>query len=262
MPSVRRAAVAGRFYPSDPTELGAVVRTFLDEAPSPSERPPKAIIAPHAGYVYSGPIAGSAYAQLAPDRGQIERIVLLGPAHRVPVRGLAAPSVEALETPLGDVRVDRDGVDRALQLPNVFVSDRPHELEHSLEVQLPFIQVALGDVSVVPFAVGDATAAEVADVLELLWGGPETRIVVSSDLSHYLEYTAARALDERTTRAIEALDEHGLGDNSACGRVPIRGLLVEARKRGLHARVVDVRSSGDTAGPRDQVVGYGAYVFD
>lgn len=260
--SVRRPAVAGRFYPGDAGELRATVRACLAAAPEPPAGPaPKAVVAPHAGYVYSGPIAGTAYARLAADAGEIRRIVLLGPAHRVPFRGLAAPTVDAFETPLGTVPIDREAIASVASLPQVIVSDRPHDHEHSLEVHLPFLQETLGEFSLVPFVVGDASPAEVGEVVEALWGGPETRVVVSSDLSHYHDYDTARGLDAETSRVIEALEPNGLEYDSACGRIPISGLLKVARDRAMRATTVDLRNSGDTAGPRDQVVGYGAYVF-
>jgi AmmeMemoRadiSam system protein B len=263
--SCRLPAVAGQFYPGDPTQLEGLVRDLLGAARRLEPyrgRSPKALIAPHAGFVYSGPIAASAYATLAAERDSIERIVLLGPSHRVAFRGLAAPSSDAFRTPLGDVPIDREAIDRVASLPQVSIDDRAHALEHSLEVQLPFLQIVLGDFALAPFAVGDATADEVAEVLDRLWGGPETRIVVSSDLSHYYDYATARRMDAAASHAIEQLDPSGLGRESACGRVPIRGLLVEARRRRLKAKTIDLRSSGDTAGPRDEVVGYGAYALD
>jgi AmmeMemoRadiSam system protein B len=263
MTKVRHPAVAGRFYPADARELRATVRACMAAAPGPPPGPaPKAIIAPHAGYVYSGPIAATAYARLAADRETIRRVVLLGPAHRVPFAGLAAPSDDAFETPLGAVRIDREALDAAAALPQVQVYDRPHDAEHSLEVHLPFLQETLGDVSLVPFAVGDASAAEVGEVIDALWGGPETRIVISSDLSHYHDYETASRLDEATSRAIEALRPEAIRYEDACGRNPINGMLTVARARGLRAATIDLRSSGDTAGPRDQVVGYGAYIFE
>ena len=261
----RPPAVAGSFYPADPDELEALVAGYLAEG---ARRPgaaggaaPKAVIAPHAGFVYSGPVAGSVYARIAPLRGRIERVVLLGPSHRVPLRGLAVPAADFFETPLGPVPVDRAAVERIESLPQVVRLDAAHAAEHSLEVQLPFLLRVLDRFTLVPLAVGDASAEEVDEVLEALWGGAETLIVVSSDLSHYYDYETARRLDAATTRAIEALDPQGLGAESACGRVPARGLLVAARRHGLRAETVDLRSSGDTAGPRDQVVGYGGYVF-
>jgi AmmeMemoRadiSam system protein B/AmmeMemoRadiSam system protein A len=259
-PSIRPPAVAGTFYPGDAATLERMVRSQLDQAVRPAGRP-KALIVPHAGYVYSGPVAATAYAALVGREPAVERVVLLGPSHRVYVRGLAAPSVDAFATPLGEVPVDREALAAVLDLPQVQVLDDAHALEHSLEVHLPFLQLVLGRFALVPFSVGSASPEAVDEVLERLWGGPETLVVVSSDLSHYLDYERARRMDTETTRAIETLDEEGLHEESACGRVPIRGLLRAARRHGLRCRTVDLRSSGDTAGPRDRVVGYGAYFF-
>lgn len=269
MNAIRPAAVAGRFYPEDPRELEASVRRYLagakaDGAPGAgaADLPvPKAIIAPHAGYVYSGPVAASAYARLLPARGKISRVMLLGPCHRVPVKGLALPAARAFATPLGEIPIDREACARLAELPQVEVFDASHAQEHSLEVHLPFLQVALGRFALVPLAVGDASDAAVAEVLERAWGGPETLIVVSSDLSHYLAYDEARALDAATAQAIEHLDGAAIGRDQACGRVPVRGLLALARKKHLAVAQVDLRNSGDTAGPRDQVVGYGSWLF-
>ena len=255
----RRPAVAGLFYPAEPGELAAAVRACLRAAAPAAGPPPRALIAPHAGYVYSGEIAGSAYARLAPLRGKVRRVVLIGPSHHVPFRGLAVPSADAFATPLGDVPVDRAAVERLLELPQVEERDDAHAREHSLEVQLPFLQEVLGAFALVPLAAGDASAEEVAEVLELLFDEPGTLVVVSSDLSHYHDYATARRLDAATSRAIEALRPEALDFESACGRVGVNGLLVLARRRGLSARTLDLRSSGDTAGPRDRVVGYGAY---
>jgi len=261
MTSVRYPAVAGMFYPDDPVELDEMIRTFLAEAKKVEGPVPKAIIAPHAGYIYSGPVAASAYRQLLPARETIKRVVLLGPAHRVPFRGLAIPNADFFITPLGTVAVDKEAIDEIADLPFVHRSDAPHQPEHSLEVHLPFLQEVLEDFKVVPIVVGDASAEEVAQVLERLWDGPETLIVVSSDLSHYHDYSTARRLDSATSRAIESLDPSALTYESACGRIPVAGLLLTARRHGLRAETVDLRNSGDTAGPKDQVVGYGAYVF-
>jgi len=261
MTRVRHPAVAGRFYPADPRELRAMVRDYLDSAPEPPPGPgPKAIIAPHAGYIYSGPIAATAYARLAADRAEIRRVVLLGPAHRVPFHGLAASSAEAFETPLGLVPVDVDAVAAATALPEVRTYDGAHDNEHSLEVHLPFLQEALDEFTLAPFAVGEATADEVGRVLDALWGGPETRIVISSDLSHYHDYETAMQIDRATSRAIESLRVEAIEYEHACGRNPINGMLKVASERGLRAKTIDLRNSGDTAGPRSQVVGYGAYV--
>lgn len=260
MTSVRRAAVAGRFYPDDPAELREMVRGFLREAPPGP--PSKAMIVPHAGLVYSGPIAASAYKRLEGAHGRVTRVVLLGPSHRVGFYGLALSSAEHFETPLGRVPLDHEAARAVAHLPQVATIDEAHEREHSLEVQLPFLQEVLGDFTLVPIAVGDTRPDEVAEVIDALWGGDETAILISSDLSHYHDYATARALDEATSRNIEALRPEAIEYGHACGRNPINGLLVSARRRGLHAETIDLRSSGDTAGPRDQVVGYGAYVLD
>lgn len=262
--TIREPAVAGLFYPDDADELRRLVRACLAEGRrrvGDAAAPPKALIAPHAGFVYSGPIAGSAYAALEPLRDRVTRVVLLGPSHRVALRGLALSTARAFRTPLGDVPLDRAGAEALAKLPGVRFFDAAHAEEHSLEVQLPFLQIALGPFSLLPIVAGDATPDEVAAVIEAAWGGDETRIVVSSDLSHYYDYATARALDRATTAAIEALRPEGVGDDGACGRVPVRGLLVAARRHALAARTLDLRSSGDTAGPRDRVVGYGAYAF-
>lgn len=259
---LRHAAVAGRFYPSDPAELRALINTLLAAVPPATGSAPKALIAPHAGYLYSGPIAATAYAQLVPERDQVKRIVLLGPSHYVAFDGLAASSAEAFATPLGLVPVDLEAVREVRALPQVCEMDTAHAEEHSLEVELPFLQTVLADFTLVPLVVGDATPEEVSEVLDLLWGGPETRFVISSDLSHYCDLQTARRLDGATAEAIEALKPAAIGDERACGRMPIRGLLQAARRHGLRARTLDLRSSGETAGPHDRVVGYGAFAFE
>lgn len=261
MPKIRPPAVAGLFYPADPIQLRQMVQAFLREAESSDGIPPKAIIAPHAGYIYSGPVAASAYARLAPLRGTVTRVVLLGPSHRVGFVGLASSSADAFRTPLGDIPLDRTTLDAITALPQVRVLDEAHSLEHSLEVHLPFLQEVLTDFALVPLVVGDASAQEVDEVLERLWGGPETLIVISSDLSHYHDYATAQAMDRRTAQAIEELRYQDLHSEEACGRNPVRGLLLAARRLGLQAATIDLRNSGDTAGPRDQVVGYGAWLF-
>jgi len=257
----RQAAVAGIFYPDQADELREMVCGFLAGATEQAAAP-KAIIAPHAGYVYSGPIAASAYAQIASARWTIHRVVLLGPAHRVPFQGLAAPSVDRFVTPLGSIAIDHAGIERVLTLEQVQIFDQAHALEHSLEVHLPFLQEVLDRFTLVPLVVGGATPDEVAEVLELLWDGPETLIVISSDLSHYHDYATAQRLDRNTSNAIEALQPDAIHDDDACGRIAINGLLRVAKRRGLQATTLDLRNSGDTAGPRDRVVGYGAYVFN
>ena len=264
MRDVRPAAVAGMFYPGSPAELAATVRECLSEAFHSAGAPvgvPKALIVPHAGYVYSGPIAAGAYARLAAMRDTIRRVVLLGPTHRVAVRGLALPSVRAFATPLGEVEVDREAVAAVAGMPQVVVSDAAHALEHSLEVQLPFLQAVLDGFRIVPFAVGAASAEEVAQVLDRLWGGPETLVVVSSDLSHYHRYAEARAIDRASAERILALDGT-LDHEEACGATPINGLVLCARRRGLAPGLVDLRNSGDTAGDRSRVVGYASFVFE
>jgi AmmeMemoRadiSam system protein B len=258
---VRQPAVAGSFYPRDARALRAAVDRCLAPPAAATGPVPKAIIAPHAGYEYSGPVAGRAYALVQQGRGTITRVVLAGPSHRVPFEGLAVPAHTHFSTPLGEVPIDGEALTRILPLRQVHVMDEAHAREHSLEVHLPFLQMALGTFTLAPIVVGEATAAEVGEVFEKLWGGPETLIAVSSDLSHYHDYATAERLDERTSAAIEALREEAIRDEDACGAVPIRGLLWVARRRRLHASVVDLRSSGDTAGPRDHVVGYGAFAF-
>lgn len=260
MTAVRPPAVAGQFYPGDRAELDRTVQALL--ARVRAEGPvPKAIIVPHAGYIYSGPIAASAYARIRAARGTITRVVLIGPAHRVAMRGLAVSTADAFATPLGDMRVDGEAVERLLELPQVTALDEAHAGEHSLEVHLPFLQETLGEVSIVPLVAGQATAEEVAEALELVWGGAETLIVISSDLSHYQDYETAQRMDAATTQAIERLRPQDIGREQACGRVPISGLLTVARRRGMTCATIDLRNSGDTAGPKDRVVGYGAYLF-
>jgi MEMO1 family protein len=259
--AIRKPAVAGMFYPTDPVELHEMISTFLKQAKS-GGKAPKAVIVPHAGYIYSGPIAASAYALVALARGTIKRVVLLGPSHRVPFRGLATTGADAFATPLGNVPIDKEAIARIRELPQVEILDAAHAMEHSLEVQLPFLQEALGEFGLTPLAVGEASSDEVAEVLESLWGGQETLIVISSDLSHYHEYETASKMDKATSKAIEALKPEDIQYDDACGRIPIAGLLVAAKKHGLRAKTVDLRNSGDTAGPRDKVVGYGAYVFE
>lgn len=257
---VRPAAVAGVFYPDNARMLRAAVQEYVAAA-KPEGAAPKALIAPHAGYQYSGPVAGTAYALLGRLRGTVHRVVLIGPSHRVGFTGLALPSASAFSTPLGEVPLDGQACEQIGALAQVIVLDRAHAAEHSLEVHLPFLQETIGEFSLVPLVTGDATASEVGQVIERLWGGPETLIVISSDLSHYHDYVTARRLDAATCAAIEALREDGVGDDDACGCVAIRGLLWAARRRGLQPRTLDLRNSGDTAGSREQVVGYGAWAF-
>ena len=262
MDQTRPPAVAGLFYPAAGDDLADDINSLIADArcPSPAEPFPKAIIAPHAGYVYSGPVAATVYARLAPARRTVTRVVLLGPVHRVAVRGLALPAASWLATPLGRVALDQAAVSVLSRLPQVRVSAAAHALEHSLEVHLPFLQVVLEQFTVVPLAVGDASAGEVAEVLDAVWGGRETLIVVSSDLSHFLGYDEARRADSATAQAILDL-RWDLSHEQACGGTPVNGLMLAARRHRLTPRLLDLRNSGDTAGDRRRVVGYGAFAF-
>ncbi|MCG8544669.1 MAG: AmmeMemoRadiSam system protein B [Alphaproteobacteria bacterium] len=261
MTMVRPPAVAGFFYPADADELSREIARHLDSAPVPATVRPKAIVVPHAGYVYSAGVAAPAYSAVRANADAIRRVVLLGPAHRVAVPGLAAPTATRFRTPLGDIRVDVDAIDRIADLPQVERRDDTHREEHALEVQLPFLQSILDDFALVPLVVGSATPEQIAEVLERLWGGPETLIVISSDLSHYLGYDEAQRIDRRTADAIEALNGDALGPDQACGRLPIAGLLRQAKRRNLSVIRLSLRNSGDTAGPKDRVVGYGSWAF-
>ena len=256
----RPAAVAGLFYPASPEALRASVRAFLDEAGLDEAPAPKVLVVPHAGYVYSGSTAARGYATLRRFAGQVRRVVLTGPAHRVAVRGVAIPSVDRFETPLGTVELDLAALDALAAAPNVVRSDRAHATEHALEVQLPFLQEVLEDFTLVPLVVGDATPDEVADVLERVWGGPETLIVVSSDLSHYLPYDTARRVDAMTLAQVLELGP-ALDHEQACGATPINALMRLARRRRLRPHLLAACSSGDTAGDRDRVVGYASLAF-
>ncbi|ODU44413.1 MAG: AMMECR1 domain-containing protein [Thiobacillus sp. SCN 63-374] len=261
MSTIRPAAVAGLFYPDNPIELKRTVADLLAQAGTGTTRPaPKALIVPHAGYIYSGAVAASAFSALADLRGRIRRVVLLGPTHRVPVRGLALPEAERFATPLGEVPLDCAGMQALAGLPQVVRSAAAHQMEHSLEVQLPFLQQVLGDFQLLPLAVGDASAAEVAEVLEQVWGGDETLIVISSDLSHFLPDALARQVDGETVKAILALNPH-LNHEQACGATPVNGLLLAAQRHGLYPLALDVRNSSDTAGDPERVVGYAAFAF-
>ncbi len=258
---VRPAAVAGSFYPLDPLALRRSVATYLANAdsPDPEVAAPKAIIAPHAGYRYSGPIAATAYAALAPARGAVQRVVLAGPAHRARVDGVAVSTARAFATPLGPVEVDAEARENALALPGVDVDDDAHAHEHSLEVHLPFLHVALGDVKLVPLLAGRAEV--LADVLDTLWDGETTRIVVSTDLSHFLDHTRAKAIDSRTAAAIVERRSDDIRPEHACGATAVRGLLMAAGRHDLGARLLDLRTSADTAGEPGRVVGYGAFAL-
>lgn len=261
MNNIRQAAVAGTFYPAHALPLAQQIDTFLSAVEARPHQPPKALMVPHAGYIYSGPIAATAYARLRPLREQIQRVVLLGPTHRVAFNGLAASSAQAFASPFGEVLLEQTAIQALLRLPQVQVFDQAHAQEHSLEVHLPFLQHMLADFRLIPLLVGQTSPAEVAQVLEQLWGGAETLIVISSDLSHYQNYASAQQRDAATSQAIENLDENILSGSDACGCYPLNGLLHIAKAKGMQVETLDLRNSGDTAGSKDAVVGYGAYAF-
>ncbi|NOQ89455.1 MAG: AmmeMemoRadiSam system protein B [Gammaproteobacteria bacterium] len=262
MNQVRQAAVAGTFYPGQKQTLADEIHTLLDETRSDDEVrvPPKAIIVPHAGYIYSGPVAASAFARLVAARDTIKRVILLGPVHRVAVRGLALPGVDAFATPLGEIQIDQSAVLAIEKMPQIVVSPDAHAPEHSLEVQLPFLQSVLNNFKLLPLAVGDATPEEVAEVLDVVWGGPETLIVISSDLSHFLPYQTAQAVDSQTAEHVLNL-QHTLNHEQACGSTPVNGLLLAAKRHHLQSHLLDLRNSGDTAGDKNRVVGYASFEF-
>src|SRR3954469_18891564 len=261
MASIRNAAVAGTFYPCEARSLLSEVDDLLGGVePAPRLGFPKALAGPHAGYISSGPVAAHAYDELAPARGTVKRVVLLGPVHRVPVRGLAIPTDTAFATPLGQVPIDTAALALVRDLPQVVVSDRAHLQEHALEVQLPFLQRQLGEFALAPFAVGDASVAQVAEVIERLWGGPETLIVISTDLSHYHPYARAREIDGATLARIAAFVTD-IDHEEACGATPLNGFLALAKKRHLTVRQLAACNSGDTAGGKGQVVGYSSFAL-
>jgi AmmeMemoRadiSam system protein B len=260
MSQVKQPAVAGLFYPDAADRLQNEVDHYLLAANAPRQGRPHALVAPHAGYRYSGPVAASAYAQIAPWADSISRVVVLAPSHRVAFRGMALSSASVFATPLGELSVDRDAVARIAHLPGVGLLDAAFAEEHALEVQLPFLQRVLGDFLLVPIVVGQASTEDVARVLETLYDN-NTLIVVSSDLSHYHQYAECRQRDRATSDAIAGLDDGAIGPEDACGAYPLRGLLTLARHHGWHAELLDLRNSGDTSGDRSRVVGYGAYAF-
>jgi MEMO1 family protein len=260
--ATREPIFSGSFYSSDPGQLNRMVKDFVSAAEVPGDVTAKAIIAPHAGYIYSGVVAGSAFARFERDREAIKKIVLLGPSHQVSFEGIALSQAGAFRTPLGAVPIDKEAIDQICALPQVRFLEAAHEHEHSLEVELPFLQAVLGEFTIVPLIVGRATDQEISEVIEKLWGGRETRIVVSSDLSHYQDYKTARQIDQETARSIEEFSGERIGSRQACGYLPIRGLLRSTRHHALKGQTVDLRNSGDTAGRRDRVVGYGAFAFD
>ena len=259
----RPTAVAGTFYPADPSVLGSTVDQLLHdsgEAAAPAQYPIKALIVPHAGYIYSGETAARGYKLLEPMRELIKHVVLLGPVHRVPVIGLALPTSEHFQTPLGKVAIDKSSLARLVDLPQVVFSDAAHELEHSLEVQLPFLQRVLDDFDLVPLAVGDASAEQVAEVIAQLWGGRDTLFVISSDLSHFHPYEEAKSKDRQTLTQI-LKGGQTIDHQQACGGTPVNGLSLAAQRYGLHAQLVDYKNSGDTAGDKNRVVGYASIAF-
>jgi len=262
MSTVRPAAVAGLFYPGNQTELARDVLGMLEQTRDAPLAPgfPKALIVPHAGYIYSGQVAAHAFALVRPAAGIVKRVVLLGPCHRVAVRGLALPGAAAFETPLGSIPIDEEAVRAIADLPQVVHFPATHAREHSLEVQLPFLQQVLPEFKLLPLVVGSASAEEVAQVVDRLWGGPETLFVISSDLSHYRSYEAAREIDGRTVQAILEL-RTDIDHEQACGATPVTGFLLAAKRRGLTIEFLDARNSGDTVGGRDRVVGYASFAL-
>ncbi len=263
MYQVRPAAVAGAFYPGQEYLLINEINVLLEAEKSSSHerrKPPKALIVPHAGYIYSGPVAATAYSRLTAVSDIIKRVILLGPVHRVPVSGLALPGVDAFATPLGDVAIDQAAINVISDMPQIVESPAAHAQEHSLEVQLPFLQTVLNDFTLVPLAVGDVSAQQVAEVLEVLWGEAETLIVISSDLSHFLPYQAAQVVDADTVKNILELHEP-LDHQQACGATPVNGLMLAAKQHRLQSQLLDMHNSGDTAGDKDRVVGYAAIAF-
>jgi len=255
---VRQPAVEGMFYPSDERELQNLIKSYLNEA-VPADYVPKALIVPHAGYVYSGSIAASGYRLIRKIANRIHRVVLLGPAHRMAFSGMALPTASRFRTPLGEVSVDEKALKKIESLPGIQYLDQPHGQEHSLEVHLPFLQTLLEAFMLVPILVGDTEAEQVGNVIDALWQESDTLVVISTDLSHYHDYATARCMDECTSKAIEEMRYNDIGYEDACGRNPVNGLLWLAGKKHLHVHRLDVRNSGDTAGSRDHVVGYGAY---
>ena len=262
MDIIRQPAVANMFYPGDASELGDMVEGFLSKITPALPTPPKAIIAPHAGYIYSGPIAASVYAELTKSAHTIKRVVILGPSHRVAFYGLAVSDADYFHTPLGDIPLDKKTIQDLISQNIVTLFNQAHQFEHSLEVHLPFLQkIYDNNISIVPIVVGDATTQEVSRCIEAIWGDAETLIVISSDLSHYHPYNEAKQLDKDTCTAIEEYNIDAIHSENACGYIPIRGLLHFAKKRNLKVKTLDCRNSGDTAGSKDQVVGYGAYAI-
>jgi len=258
----REAAVSGQFYPASANELVSTINHYLADAREYKlTKRPRAIIVPHAGYIYSGPVAATAFKQIAPYASQIKRVLLLGPTHHVSFDGIATTSADSYHTPLGDISLDQKAIHQLEKLPQVKTLDQAHQWEHSLEVQLPFLQQVLGNFTLIPLVVGPISSDKMAAVINPFMEDDNTIIVVSSDLSHYYDYASAQKLDQTTALAIEQLDDRAISDERACGRYPLKGLLLAARKHHLHSKTLDLKNSGDTAGSRNQVVGYGAWVI-
>ena len=260
MTLIRQPAVAGLFYPADGQSLRHDIQHYLTDVNCELSTNPKAIVVPHAGYIYSGPIAASAYKQIIPFKDTINRVVLLGPSHRVAFSGLAVPEADVFSTPLGNIPIDQKGIQLLSNFPQVIASDQAHKEEHSLEVQLPFLQQVLNEFSLIPLVVGYADRYEVAEVIKALWGDEHTLIVISTDLSHYHAYNEAKQLDRATSDAIVNLKPDLIGYEDACGRNGLKGLITVAEEKHLSFELLDLRNSGDTAGDKSRVVGYGAYV--
>lgn len=270
MNTVRQPAVAGLFYPSLAKELTIDIKRYLDDAKNSMpdairQLRPKAIIVPHAGYVYSGAIAAKAFATLLHQSETITRVILMGPAHRVRFRGLAISDVQYFRTPLGDIAIDSPSIRQLLSTPQVQVMDAAHWLEHCLEVQLPFLQTVLKDFSLVPIVIGNATVAETCQLLDILWGGPETLIVISSDLSHYHDYSSAQYIDRSTCEAIEHFELDRINAKQACGCIGVKSLLSAAKKRSMSVHTLGLANSGDIAdssvNDQQRVVGYGSWAL-
>lgn len=267
---IRPMAVAGLFYPERQDELSRMVEDFLldSNAPEPrgdvvsAQRPPKALIVPHAGYIYSGQAAGAGFHAIRPWAKRYKRVVLWGPAHRVAINGVAVPSCTEFATPLGRIPLDVQTLAKLQTRKGVVVSDHAHAQEHSLEVQLPFLQKLLGTFSLVPLVVGNIQPEQVKEIMSGVWGEDDTLVVVSSDLSHYHDYASAQQLDQHTCHAIETLHDKAIGFEHACGCIAVRALLLMAHDLGLHPHTVSLCNSGDTAGDKSRVVGYGSWVFD
>jgi len=261
MSNIKQPCVDGYFYPGNPEILSKTIHNLITSAKSFELPPPKAIIAPHAGYTYSGAIAATIYKTLLPNKDLIKRVVVVGPAHKLSFRGIATTNCDYFSTPLGNLAIDLAAIASILSMPTVQVLEHAFDMEHCLEVQLPFLQTVLKDFKLIPFVIGNAQPQDVANLLLRLWGGRETLIVISSDLSHYYDYNTAQEFDKAASKAITSLAPNDLQDHQACGQLPIKGLLLAAAELKLQAQILDLRNSGDTSGNKDRVVGYGAYYF-